>query len=275
MPATLLNITGGVATARGYRAAGVAAGIKANGNPDLALIVSDLPAQVAAVFTTNKTLAAPVLVSQEHLKQSGGTVRAIVVNSGCANACTGAQGLQDAREMAAQTARLIGCPVEQVLVASTGVIGVALPIAKVVGGLPLAFGALGADQGPAAARAIMTTDLSRRKPRARVTLGDRDVAIGGMAKGAGMIEPMMATMLGFVTTDASVPKALLDRALREAVDQTFNAITVDGDSSTNDCVDPARQRCERRGGRRIDLRRVPGLPDGRLPRAGAGDCSRW
>jgi glutamate N-acetyltransferase/amino-acid N-acetyltransferase len=236
MPAALLNITGGVATARGYRAAGVTAGIKANGNPDLALIVSDLPAQVAAVFTTNKTLAAPVLVSQEHVKQSGGAVRAIVVNSGCANACTGAQGLQDAREMAAETARLVGCPVEQVLVASTGVIGVGLPMAKVLGGLPIAFGALGADQGPAAARAIMTTDLSPKEAARRVTLGDRDAAIGGMAKGAGMIEPMMATMLGFVTTDASVPKALLDRALREAVDQTFNAITVDGDSSTNDCV---------------------------------------
>jgi glutamate N-acetyltransferase / amino-acid N-acetyltransferase len=236
MPATLSSISGGVATARGFRAAGVAAGIKANGNPDLALIVSDVPAQVAAVFTTNKTLAAPVIVSQEHLKRSGGTTRAIVVNSGCANACTGAQGLQNARDMATETARLVGCPVEQVLVASTGVIGVALPMHKVLGGLPIAFGALGADQGPAAARAIMTTDRSPKEAARRLTLGGREAAIGGMAKGAGMIEPMMATMLGFVTTDAAVPKPLLDRALREAVDRTFNAITVDGDSSTNDCV---------------------------------------
>jgi glutamate N-acetyltransferase/amino-acid N-acetyltransferase len=236
MPAALSAISGGVSTARGFRAAGVRAGIKANGNPDLALIVSDTPAQVAAVFTTNKTLAAPVIVSQEHLASAAGTARAIVVNSGCANACTGAQGLIDARSMAAETARLVGCPVEQVLVASTGVIGVGLPIAKVLAGLPVAFDALGADQGPAAARAIMTTDLSPKEAARRLTIGGRDASIGGMAKGAGMIEPMMATMLGFVTTDAAVPKALLDRALREAVDQTFNAITVDGDSSTNDCV---------------------------------------
>src|SRR4051812_38542844 len=123
MPAAVPVMSGGVATARGFRAAGVRAGIKANGNPDLALIVSDPPAQVAAVFTTNKTLAAPVIVSQEHLARSGGAARAIVVNSGCANACTGAEGLRNARAMAAETARLVGCPVEQVLVASTGVIG--------------------------------------------------------------------------------------------------------------------------------------------------------
>ena len=236
MTATPSAIPGGVATARGFRAAGISAGIKANGNPDLALLVSDSPAQVAAVFTTNKVLAAPVVVSQEHLKRSGGTARAIVVNSGCANACTGDAGMRDAREMAAETARLVGCPVEQVLVASTGVIGVALPMDKVRAGLPAAFRALGADQGPAAARAIMTTDLSPKESAATISIGGREAAIGGMAKGAGMIEPMMATMLGFVTTDAVVPPALLDRALREAVDRTFNAITVDGDSSTNDCV---------------------------------------
>jgi glutamate N-acetyltransferase/amino-acid N-acetyltransferase len=121
-------------------------------------------------------------------------------------------------------------------VSSTGVIGVNLPMDKVRGGLPAAFKALGADQGPAAARAIMTTDLWPKESAARISIGGQDALIGGMAKGAGMIEPMMATMLGFVTTDAAVPKALLDRALREAVDRTFNAITVDGDSSTNDCV---------------------------------------
>ena len=236
MAAALSPISGGVATARGFRAAGISAGIKANGNADLALIVSDRLAQVAAVFTTNKTLAAPVVVSQEHLERSGGTARAIVINSGCANACTGDQGMLDAREMASETARLVGCPVEQVLVASTGVIGVGLPMTKVRGGLPVAFNALGADQGAAAARAIMTTDLFPKEASRPLTIGGREAAIGGMAKGAGMIEPMMATMLGFVTTDAAVPPALLDRALREAVDQTFNAITVDGDSSTNDCV---------------------------------------
>ena len=236
MTAPLSLIPGGVATPRGFRAAGISAGIKASGNPDLALLVADEPARVAAVFTTNKVIAAPVVVSQEHLARSGGTVRAIVVNSGCANACTGDGGMRDAREMTVETARLVGCPVEQVLVASTGVIGVRLPMDKVRHGLPAAFDALGADHGPEAARAIMTTDLWPKESAARVSIGGRDTLIGGMAKGAGMIEPMMATMLGFVTTDAAVPGALLDRALREAVDRTFNAITVDGDSSTNDCV---------------------------------------
>ncbi len=236
MAANMSAIPGGVATARGFRVAGISAGIKANGNPDLMLLVSDTPSQAAAVFTTNKVLAAPVLVSQAHLQRSGGAVRAIIVNSGCANACTGDQGMQDAREMTAETARLVGCPVEQVLVSSTGVIGVALPMTKVRAGLPIAFGALAADQGPLAARAIMTTDPFPKEAARRIRIGDQDVTIGGMAKGSGMIEPMMATMLGFVTTDAVVPKALLDRALREAVNDTFNAITVDGDSSTNDCV---------------------------------------
>jgi len=227
---------GGVTAARGFRAAGISAGIKANGNPDLALLVSDMPAQAAAVFTTNRAVAAPVVVSREHLARSGGTARAIVVNSGCANACTGEEGLAFARETTALAARLVGCPVEQVLVASTGVIGVALPFDKIRTGLPFALQSLGADQGPQAARAIMTTDPFPKEAAARVAIGGRDAAIGGMAKGSGMIEPMMATMLGFVTTDAAVPKPLLDRALREAVHDTFNAITVDGECSTNDCV---------------------------------------
>jgi glutamate N-acetyltransferase/amino-acid N-acetyltransferase len=236
MSAPVLSTPGGVATPLGFRAAGISAGIKASGNPDLMLLVADAPAQVAAVFTTNKVVAAPVVVSREHIARSGGLVRAIVVNSGCANACTGDTGLRDAREMTAETARLVGCPVEQVLVSSTGVIGVALPMDKVRAGLPRAFAALGADQGSAAARAIMTTDLSPKEASRRIAIGDREASIGGMCKGAGMIEPMMATMLGFVTTDAAVPRPLLERALREAVDQSFNAITVDGDSSTNDCV---------------------------------------
>jgi glutamate N-acetyltransferase / amino-acid N-acetyltransferase len=231
-----VSTTGGVTAPRGFRASGIAAGIKTNGNPDLMLLVADAPAHAAAVFTTNKVVAAAVSVSKEHLQKSGGLVRAIIVNSGCANACTGTQGLADARETTVETARLVGCPVEQVLVASTGVIGVNLPMDKVRSGLPAAFRALGGDQGPAAARAIMTTDLSPKEASARLTVGGREVRIGGMCKGAGMIEPNMATMLGFVTTDATVPHALLDRALREAVDKSFNAITVDGDSSTNDCV---------------------------------------
>jgi len=236
MAATVSAISGGVTTPRGFRAAGVSAGIKANGGLDLALLVCDGPAQAAAVFTTNLALAAPVVVSREHLARSGGIARAVIVNSGCANACTGDEGMQAARDMAAETARLVHCPAEQVLVASTGVIGVALPIDRIRGGLPLAFGALGADQGAMAARAIMTTDPFPKEAAAQVVIDGRDVTIGGMAKGSGMIEPMLATMLGFVTTDAAVPKTLLDRALREAAGDTFNAITVDGECSTNDCV---------------------------------------
>jgi glutamate N-acetyltransferase/amino-acid N-acetyltransferase len=229
-------VAGGVTTPKGFRAAGVSAGIKARGGLDLALLVSDGPATVAGVFTTNRAQAAPVLVSKDHLARSRGIARAIIVNSGCANACTGEPGLQVAKHMAAETARLLHCPEEQVIVASTGVIGVNLDIGKVRAALPGAVAALSADQGAAAARAIMTTDLFPKEAAVRVSIDGREVAIGGMAKGAGMIEPMMATMLAFVATDAAVPQALLDRALRAAVDDTFNAITVDGECSTNDCV---------------------------------------
>ena len=230
-------IAGGVTTPGGFRAAGVSAGIKAKaGALDLCLLVSDAPAAASAVFTTNKAVAAPVVVSREHLKKSGGTARAIVVNSGCANACTGDAGMEVSRDSTAEAARLIGCTPEEVLVASTGVIGVNLPADKVRVGLALAMNALGADQGAAAARAIMTTDPFPKEAAARVSIGGRDVTIGGMAKGSGMIEPNMATMLGFITTDAAVPRPLLDRALTEAVNETFNAITVDGECSTNDCV---------------------------------------
>jgi glutamate N-acetyltransferase/amino-acid N-acetyltransferase len=239
MAGSVITAPSGVTVARGFRAAGVSAGIKAvsaNGALDLALLVSETPATAVAVFTTNLAQAAPVVVSLDHLKRSGGTARAIVINSGCANACTGDEGMQVARDMAGETAKLVSCPVEQVLVASTGVIGVALPIEKVRRGLPEAARALAAEQGWAAARAIMTTDPFPKEASAKIVIGDREVAIGGMAKGSGMIEPMLATMLGFLTTDAAMPQALLDRALREAVDDTFNAITVDGECSTNDCV---------------------------------------
>jgi glutamate N-acetyltransferase / amino-acid N-acetyltransferase len=237
MAAAVSTTASGVTAARGFRAAGIASGIKANSLLDLALVVSESTARAASVFTTNRAPAAPVLVSREHLSRSRGAARAIVINSGCANACTGAEGLQAARDMAAETARLVGCPVEQVLVASTGVIGVALPMDKVRAGLPQAARALGADQGSAAARAIMTTDPFPKEAATKIAPGGgADISIGGMAKGSGMIEPMLATMLAFVTTDAAVPQALLDRALRDAVEDTFNAITVDGECSTNDCV---------------------------------------
>lgn len=231
------TIAGGVATPQGFVAAGGYVGIKAEGRGlDLALIVSEHPATAASVFTTNRAQAAPVVVSKEHLADSGGVARAIVVNSGCANACTGSAGLKDAREMARLTADLVGCPENQVLVASTGVIGVNLKMDRLRDGLPRTFATLAPDQGPSAAKAIMTTDPFPKEAAARVAIGSAEITVGGMAKGSGMIEPMMATMLGFVTTDAAVPGPLLSRALREVVDDTFNAITVDGECSTNDCV---------------------------------------
>jgi len=235
-PNVLELTSGGVTSPAGFRTAGVSAGIKAKGGLDLALLVSDRPAQAAAVFTTNLVQAAPVVVSREHLAKSNGIARAIVVNSGCANACTGESGLRVAREMAAETAGVVGCAPEHVLVASTGVIGVALDIEKIRAALPAAMRELAADQGAAAARAIMTTDPFPKEAAARISIGGREITIGGMAKGSGMIEPRMATMLAFITTDAAVPQPLLSKALREAVDETFNAITVDGDCSTNDCV---------------------------------------
>src|SRR6185295_4537073 len=158
--------------------------------------------------------------------------RAIIVNSGCANACTGAVGMQDARDMASLMASQVGCPANQVLVASTGVIGVNLKMERIREGLPGAIATLGADQGPAAAKAIMTTDPFPKEAAARVSVDGTDIVIGGMAKGSGRIEPMMATMLGFITTDAAVPLPLLQRALTDVVNDTFNAITVDGECST-------------------------------------------
>jgi glutamate N-acetyltransferase/amino-acid N-acetyltransferase len=233
--ASLEMVTGGVTTPRGFRASGVHAGIKARGL-DLALLVTERPAVAAAVFTTNRAQAAPVLVSREHLATSGGVVQAVVANSGCANACTAAAGVEVARGMASAVGQAIGCPPEQVLVASTGVIGVALSLDTVRAALPEAVAALAEDRGSEAARAIMTTDPFPKEAAARVSIHRGSFAIGGMAKGSGMIEPKMATMLAFITTDAAVPAPLLDRALRDAVDDTFNAITVDGECSTNDCV---------------------------------------
>jgi glutamate N-acetyltransferase / amino-acid N-acetyltransferase len=217
----------------GFTCAAVAAGIKPD-RLDLALLVADQPCPAAGVFTTNLAKAAPVLVSREHL--AGGRARAIVVNAGCANAGTGAQGLADARAMAAAVAAAVGCEPTQVIVASTGVIGVPLPMDKVRAGIDRAAQALSVAAGPDAARAIMTTDTRPKEVRAEVPLGNATALIGGMAKGAGMIAPDMATLLAFFTTDASVPADLLQRALREAVGDSLNRITVDSDTSTNDCA---------------------------------------
>jgi glutamate N-acetyltransferase/amino-acid N-acetyltransferase len=236
------EIEGGVTAPGGFRATGVACGIKRR-NPalpaaplDLALIVADAAASAAAVFTTNKATAAPVIVSREHLAASGGRAMAIVVNSGCANACTGAAGLAAASEMAAAAATAAGCQPNQVLVSSTGVIGVPLDIAKVKSGISAAARELSANGSDAAMRAIMTTDPFPKSKAVAVKTPAGTFKVGGIAKGSGMIEPRMATMLGFLTTDARVAPDVLQRALRRVSDETFNAITVDGECSTNDCV---------------------------------------
>jgi glutamate N-acetyltransferase/amino-acid N-acetyltransferase len=232
---TITPIEGGITSARGFRAAGVSAGIKASGAPDLALIVADGPVPAAALFTTNQVQAAPVTVSREHLAATGGHIAAVLVNSGCANACTGADGIRVARASAEAAAASIGCRPEEVLVCSTGVIGVGLDPDRIRRGVSAASTALSAD-GHSAARAILTTDLGPKEHAVRVDTPAGAFHVGGIAKGAGMIEPMLATMLAFITTDAEVEAPVLARALNDAVQTTFNAITVDGECSTNDTV---------------------------------------
>ncbi|MSO35280.1 MAG: bifunctional glutamate N-acetyltransferase/amino-acid acetyltransferase ArgJ [Acidobacteria bacterium] len=229
-------IDGGITAPAGFRASGLHCGIKASGKPDLSLVVSDAAAQAAGVFTLNLAKAAPLLVCEDHLAATGGRARAIITNSGCANACTGPQGMTDAREMAALTAAAVGCDVQQVLVLSTGVIGVNLKMDKLRSGIPQAVAELSEQGGAAAARGIMTTDPFPKEYAVEVRTDIGSFRVGGMAKGSGMIEPRMATMLGYLTTDATVDPVMLSRVLSDACRFTFNAITVDGEPSTNDCV---------------------------------------
>jgi glutamate N-acetyltransferase/amino-acid N-acetyltransferase len=230
-------VEGGLTAAAGFRAAGVHCGIKASPERlDLALVVSDLSASAAAVFTTNLAVAPPIVVSKEHLRASGGHARAVVVNSGCANACTGEAGMRVAHLMAAETARAVDCEPEEVLVMSTGVIGVQLDPRTVTAGIIAASEVLAVDGHTNASLAIMTTDPFPKERAVRVTTDAGTFHVGGIAKGSGMIEPRMATMLGVLTTDAAVPPALLQRALSDVTERTFNAITVDGECSTNDSV---------------------------------------
>ena len=226
-------MTSGVTAPRGFRAAAVKAGIKDDAL-DLALLVADETCAAAGVFTTSRTAAPPVAVAREHL--AAGRVRAVVVNSGCANAATGPAGLDDAREMADLAARAVGCAPGEVVVASTGVIGVRLPMDEVRSGIVEAARQLSPAQGATAARAIMTTDTKPKEASVKVTVGGTPCTVGGMAKGAGMIAPNMATMLAFFTTDATIAPPLLHRALVFAVGESLNRITVDGDTSTNDCA---------------------------------------
>ena len=232
-------IEGGITAPAGFKAAGVYAGIKPPTHAwplDVMLMTADRPVTAAAVFTTNKTQAAPVIVSRSNLERSGGRAKAIVCNSGCANACTGDAGMAVARSTVEFVARHMECLPEEVLVASTGVIGVDLSLAKVQEGVTQAIAALSGDAHRNAMLAIMTTDPFPKEAAVRVETPAGTFHVGGMTKGSGMIEPLMATMLGFLNCDAQVEPAMLRRALAAVTRDTFNAITVDGECSTNDTV---------------------------------------
>lgn len=226
------EIKGGITAPKGFQAAGVQAGIKKSGKLDVAVIYSTVPASVAGVFTTNTMAAAPVAVSR--LALESGIASAFVVNSGCANACTGEQGLLDAKAMAHLTAELLNIKEQDVLVASTGIIGVNMPMAKVAAGIKAAVEQLSEKGQEKATLAIMTTDTFPKSCAYEFELGGVPVRIAGIAKGSGMIHPNMATMLAFITTDAAIAPAMLKQALTEAVSVSFNMISVDGDTSTND-----------------------------------------
>ena len=226
--------SGGITAPRGFQAAGLHCGVK-RAKKDLALLVSDVPAACGATFTQNRVPAAPVVVDKEQLLRSS-YIRAVAVNSGNANACTGDRGMEDAKEMVRVTARAARVHESEVLVSSTGVIGQLLPMEKIVAGIIQSALRLSKEGGSAAAEAILTTDTFVKELAVQTTIDGIAVTLGGMAKGSGMIAPNMATMLAFVTSDAAVAPPLLKTALKKAVDKSFNRITVDGDTSTNDMV---------------------------------------
>ena len=228
------NAAAGVTFPKGFKAAGVKAGIKKSGNLDLALIYTEKEAAVAGVFTKNAVAAAPVIVSREVVK--GGKAHAIVANAGCANACTGETGLANARKMAALAAAEVGCASDEVLVGSTGIIGVNLPMDKLEAGIKAAAAELSEDGSKNAGNAIITTDTYSKACSCEVEIGGQAVRFGAIAKGSGMIHPNMATMLCYITTDANISSQLMQKALSEIVEVSFNMISVDGDMSTNDTV---------------------------------------
>jgi glutamate N-acetyltransferase/amino-acid N-acetyltransferase len=220
---------------KGFQAAGIACGIKAaQGAKDLALIYSECPAQVAGLFTNNRVKAAPVLVTRQRVRR--GTCQALIINSGNANACTGHKGRQDAEAMTRLVGTALHIPPNQVLVASTGIIGRPLPMERIEQGIPAAAAQLSPQGFPDAAEAIMTTDTRPKMVTEQVRAAGNEITILGMAKGAGMIRPQLATMLAFIMTDAQVDAALLSTLLREGVRSTFHRITIDGDTSTNDML---------------------------------------
>lgn len=228
---------GGVTAAKGYQAASTAAGIKYKDRADMAMIYSEVPCVAAGTFTTNVVKAAPVKWDQDIVKNSP-FAQAVVVNAGIANACTGAKGFGYCKDTAAAAAEALNVPEHAVLVASTGVIGKQLPMDKLAAGIkvmaPLLDGSL--ESGTSAAQAIMTTDTVKKEVAVQVEIGGKTVTVGGMCKGSGMIHPNMCTMLAFVTTDAAISKEMLQQALSEDIKDTYNMISVDGDTSTNDTV---------------------------------------
>jgi glutamate N-acetyltransferase / amino-acid N-acetyltransferase len=230
----LSPLPGGVTAAPGYRATGIVAGLKPSGRPDLALVVADAPATAAVTLTTNRFRAAPCDLTARHAADGG--ARAVVINSGNANACTGERGARDAEAMAGATADALGLAADDVLVCSTGIIGVPLDTDPVLAGIATAAGELSPDGGPRAAQAIVTTDTAPKEVAVRVEDAHGACTVGGMAKGAGMIEPAMATMLAVITTDAPLQATVLRSLLRRAVERTFNRISIDACGSTNDTV---------------------------------------
>ena len=231
------HITGGVTAAKGFEAAGAEAQVKYQNRKDMAMVFSRTPCRAAGVFTSNVVKAAPVVWDRE-IVENASAVHAVVVNSGIANACTGEQGREYCRQTAFAAAEALGIPETSVLVASTGVIGMQLPIDRITAGVKALAGTLSdtVDAGREAAEAIMTTDTHSKQVAVTIELSGKTVTVGGMAKGSGMIHPNMCTMLGFVTTDAAISKELLQEALRADVVDTFNMISVDGDTSTNDTL---------------------------------------
>lgn len=227
-------VPGGVTSPEGFLASGVTAGLKASGKPDLSLLLAPEGAVCAGTFTTSLVRAACVDLCAERLQTCGGHARAVLTNSGQANACTGERGLADSLIATEALAARLGLQPEQVLICSTGVIGVPIPMDTLVAGLDPLVEALSSDGGADAATAILTTDLIDKQIALEAELGGRRVRIGGMAKGSGMIHPDMATMLGYLSCDAGVPADVWQAMVSRAVDRSFNAITVDGDTSTND-----------------------------------------
>ncbi len=235
VPNSWRSISGGVTAPEGFLAAGSTAGLKASGKSDLSLLLAPVGAVCAGSFTTNRVRAACVDLCAERLAASGGHARAVLTNSGQANACTGERGRIDSLRATAELARRLVLEESEVLICSTGVIGVPIPIDTLVAGLDPLVAALSPEGGAAAAMAILTTDLTSKQIALEADLGGRRVRLGGMAKGSGMIHPQMATMLGYLSCDAGVPAEIWRAMVQRAVERSFNAITVDGDTSTNDC----------------------------------------